>query len=74
MSDRNTNDAAGGRARHERSEAPAPQRRPGDDGRPHPHPYADPHAASMEELLASCAAANAVSTPPDAPDDTHRAA
>ncbi|WP_329246794.1 hypothetical protein [Streptomyces canus] len=45
------------------------------ENRPRPQPYALVGGVSMRDLLASCAAAEAVSTPPRMPDpDTVRAA
>ncbi|MER7399018.1 hypothetical protein ABT381_26320 [Streptomyces sp. NPDC000151] len=39
-----------------------------DDSEPSPHRREDGPRPTMNELLASCAAATAVSTPPDAPE------
>ncbi|MET9787304.1 hypothetical protein [Streptomyces canus] len=45
------------------------------ENRPRPQPYALVGGVSMRDLLASCAAAEAVSTPPRLPDpETVRAA
>ncbi|MEV7072940.1 hypothetical protein ACIQJT_29765 [Streptomyces sp. NPDC091972] len=45
------------------------------ENRPQPQPYALVGGVSMRDLLASCAAAEAVSTPPRVPDPgTARAA
>ncbi|MET7690026.1 hypothetical protein ABZT06_18925 [Streptomyces sp. NPDC005483] len=45
------------------------------ENRPQPQPYAIVGGVSMRDLLASCAAAEAVSTPPRLPDPgTARAA
>ena len=38
------------------------------ENRPQPQPYAIVGGVSMRDLLASCAAAEAVSTPPRVPD------
>ena len=38
------------------------------ENRPRPQPYAIAGGVSMRDLLASCAAAEAVSTPPRVPD------
>jgi len=38
------------------------------ENRPQPQPYAIVGGVSMRDLLASCAAAHAVSTPPRLPD------
>ncbi|MDH6517085.1 hypothetical protein M2164_003540 [Streptomyces sp. SAI-208] len=38
------------------------------ENRPQPQPYALAGGVSMRDLLASCAAAEAVSTPPRVPD------
>ncbi|ARX85800.1 hypothetical protein [Streptomyces alboflavus] len=45
------------------------------DAQPRPHgPSTTFHAYSMSDLLASCAAASAVSTPPPAPEEPARPA
>lgn len=49
----------------ERDVQPRSPRLPGPSGAPEPSPL------SMSDLLASCAAATAVSTPPGAPSDAH---